>query len=245
MFKNSNQAIKDKEQFIMTAEGWTQLYQELRLDVKEHRVFMRNLIDHQHVYIMLNDPAHQWSHLVNVLNSSHKCYTYHHEVGGAVASASEYFMAALFHDTFAGTRRENHHFDGAEFVGWIYQFLPSCWKKEINITTVYNMCRWHRSSVPAPKEMPLAVHLFAVADKGPMVFKDVIERSIAYQQHHRPNDDAVYLAFTHVKKKFGRDGYAFKDIHPAYLDIFGNDLEVFWLLLEDPTAEEQFRKLTA
>ena len=232
----------EMHKFINLALQWRPLVEELGLAKLENCERFVKLVKDQDQHISKNDPAHRWGHLTDVLRNTSRCYAWEQEQGGVAGRAAEYFMATLFLDTFASAERERHHILGAEYYEeTIHPSLPREWKYMIDDRRVVQMCRWHRSSVPAPKEKATFVHLFAAADKGPMKFQKVIDRSVKYQKHHFPECDAVSLAFEHCREKFGRKGYAFKEMRPEYLAVFGEELEEFWRRLEDPRAEDRYR----
>ena len=230
------------DKFIRTATRWAPLSEELGLTNFKNYEKLVKLVEDQDQRISKNDPAHRWGHLTDVLCNTSRCYAWEQEQGGVAGRAAEYFMATLYHDTFAGVDREHHHLLGEQFYEeTIHSTLPKEWQYLIDGLVVGKMIKWHRSSVPSPDGMSRWVYLFAVADKGPMKFRKVIDRSVAYQKYHFPESDAISLAFSHCREKFGRRGYAFKEMRPEYLAVFGEELEEFWRRLEDPRAEDRYR----
>ena len=230
------------DKFIRTATRWAPLSEELGLTNFKNYEKLVKLVEDQDQRISKNDPAHRWEHLTDVLCNTSRCYAWEQEQGGVAGRAAEYFMATLYHDTFAGVDREHHHLLGEQFYEeTIHSTLPKEWQYLIDGLVVGKMIKWHRSSVLSPDGMSRWVYLFAVADKGPMKFRKVIDRSVAYQKYHFPECDAVSLAFEHCREKFGRKGYAFKNMRTEYMEVFGEELEGFWRRLEDPRAEDRYR----
>lgn len=232
----------EMHKFINLALQWRPLVEELGLAKLENCERFVKLVKDQDQRISKNDPAHRWGHLTDVLCNTSRCYAWEQEQGGVTAKAAEYFMAVLYHDSFAGVNRGMHHVLGAShFKNAVHPHMPKEWQHLIDAPVVFNMIKWHRSSVPAPEEKATFVHLFAAADKGPMKFQKVIDRSVEYQKHHFPECDAVSLAFEHCREKFGRKGYAFKNTRTEYMEVFGEELEDFWRQLEDTEVEKRYR----
>ena len=232
----------EMHKFINLALQWRPLVKELGLAKLENCERFVKLVKDQDQRISKNDPAHRWEHLTDVLKNASRCHAWEQEQGGVAGRAAEYFMATLYHDTFAGVDREHHHLLGEQFYEeTIHSTLPKEWQYLIDGLVVGKMIKWHRSSVLSPDGMSRWVYLFAVADKGPMKFRKVIDRSVAYQKYHFPECDAVSLAFEHCREKFGRKGYAFKNMRTEYMEVFGEELEDFWRRLEDPRAEDRYR----
>ena len=232
----------EMHKFINLALQWRPLVEELGLAKLENCERFVKLVKDQDQRISKNDPAHRWEHLTDVLKNASRCHAWEQEQGGVAGRAAEYFMATLYHDTFAGVDREHHHLLGEQFYEeTIHSTLPKEWQYLIDGLVVGKMIKWHRSSVLSPDGMSRWVYLFAVADKGPMKFRKVIDRSVAYQKYHFPECDAVSLAFEHCREKFGRKGYAFKNMRTEYMEVFGEELEDFWRRLEDPRAEDRYR----
>lgn len=228
--------------FINLVLQWEPLVEELGLAKLENCERFVKLIKDQDQHISKNDPAHRWKHLTDVLCNTARCYAWEQGQGGVAGRAAEYFMATLYHDTFAGVDREHHHLLGEQFYEEsIHSTLPKEWQYSIDGLVVGKMIKWHRSSVLSPEGMSRWTYLFAAADKGPMKFKQVIDRSVAYQKYHFPESDAVSMAFAHCREKFGRRGYAFREMRPEYLAVFGEELKKFWRKLEDPLAEDKYR----
>jgi hypothetical protein len=155
----------------------------------------------------LLDPAHRQSHFDMVFNN-----------GLAISKRlnisirpEEVLAVAYFHDLFTWSR-SNHHFLSETFIrttkcGIV---LSLCDTPE-SIERVALACREHRASWTGSYSGDLSI-VMSAADRGiPKTASELLNRSTLYTKTHNPemDDTAVRnLAITHIKEKYGRNGYA-------------------------------------
>jgi len=168
--------------------------------------------------VMVNDPAHQWPHIVAV-----------GEMGVKIADhlkvdRKPFLLAALCHDIFSTLHRENHH---AVAGNWVREHLGT-FEDKCLVEVVARMCEQHRASYKG-EYTGLLEEAFASADRGPIGFEHdaaMYWRSFKYTDAKNPGRAIVRTCADvakHMIEKFGTNGYAkWPDL---YCKLFGDELE--------------------
>ena len=140
-------------------------------------------------------------------------------------------LAADFHDSTAMTDRPNHHLSGAEL-------FISTTKGTYNILTqrrVAECIREHRASFKG-EYSSLESQILSTADRGdinPNKISDLFRRAYTYsRENNLSHNDAVLSAFSHIKSKYGREGYAFNKHNKVFFIYYKDQLEKFWEALK-------------
>ena len=168
--------------------------------------------------VLINDPAHQWPHVVAV-----------GEMGVRIAKKlnvdpKPFLLAALCHDIFSTLEREHHH----EAAGkWVREHLGT-FESPRYVEVVARMCEEHRASYKG-EYSGLFEEAFASADRGPIGLDcdaAMYWRSFQYTKAKNPAMPIISVCAKvseHMIEKFGSNGYAkWPDL---YRSLFGDELE--------------------
>lgn len=179
------------------------------------------IIDEFSVNWELNDRGHRKDHFIMV----EKCGHWINKQMDLGFDPKLIMFVAWFHDLFAWDRN-NHQEISALWIEntehpLISKYLTG-WERRL----VAAACREHRASYK--KEYSnLFTEMMACADRGfPGDVKAMLNRSIKYQIDKFGVDEekAIVMAKSHLKEKFGSDGYArYPDL---YWKVFKKELEI-------------------
>ena len=173
--------------------------------------------------IQLNDPAHQLEHLDIVYENALVILSKAKDQGTELyVDLPEIFLVAYFHDLFS-RYRNIHHRLASEFIRNTDCPLVStlCLMSKISESRkrVADACAEHRASFEGKYSSDLS-KLMAAADQGypkqqPEDVNQMLARSMRYTRSKMPQDTEANMirniATTHIKDKFGRNGYAIKN----------------------------------
>ena len=213
------------------------------LSTKEDEQYFLKLCKEVDPYITSNDPAHRWEHLIDLMNNTIDIFN-RFEVPPLQLGAEPFtfVLAILYHDIYTGRDRKNHHELAARHVRLVHTRFPSKWYTEICADELSSMVLYHRASTVVPEYEYASAHWFSAIDRGPMDFKNVVMRSVKYQQHHHPDGDHIALAIKHITEKFDREGYAIKNMSPYWKKAYGDTLIKLWEELESPDVVEKVKE---
>jgi len=167
----------------------------------------------------LNDGAHRVSHF----NDVESCGNYINETLRLGFDPKLIMLVAYFHDMFSWSR-DNHHWMSGEWVATTnYPIIQALTPEERAL--VVSGCREHRASNKQPFTNAFA-QLMSSADRGfpnPSL-KHMIQRAIEYRLHKGIDpSEARKGAITHIKEKFGSNGYA---VYPSFYEaVFKAELK--------------------
>jgi hypothetical protein len=189
-----------------------------------------DLINYCYTKVMTeNDVAHRWKHLLDVM--AFGC-----EIAEGLSLEKEPFIyAALIHDLFSESDRENHHEKGAEWAArYLDRFLPdeldSSFDRESFIYLVSGMCRTHRASYTGVYEN-VYEEAFSCADRGKLDVDGIYEtilRGYNFYRHNNPilhESEIVEKLTHHFHEKYGTKGYA--KYPDPYHQLFPEELKAF------------------
>lgn len=142
--------------------------------------------------------------------------------------------AIAYHDSsLTAGPRETHAEDSAAIAG---RELRAYFRRR-QLQDIVNAIAHHRASYEGPRKSRLE-DLVAAADRNvPDVEKD-IRRSYAYGlEHGMTQDEAVQNTLHHMPDKYGRKGYAYRNVPKIYMDTYGDAVrkaqDAFDALTED------------
>lgn len=167
----------------------------------------------------LNDAAHRVEHFRMV-----ELTGYHiNETLRLGFNPKHILLVAYFHDLFSWSRHNHHLMSGEWIMTTDYPLIAQLDPEERSL--VASGCREHRASNQQPFTNQFA-ELMSSADRGfpEKNLKGMLQRAIEYRLHRGDNhEDARKGALTHVKEKFGSQGYA---RYPnLYMQAFKEELQ--------------------
>lgn len=167
--------------------------------------------------ISRNGPSHDWSHVVEVA-----------QAGMEIAKRLKldtlpFLLAALCHDLFSDTDRQEHHMLAG---AWVRENLGAFESKSL-VEVVARMCEQHRASYRG-EYTGIMEEAFASADRGLVgIDRDaqMYERAVKYalERNNCGVVRASEIAAQHIREKFGKGGYAKWPV--LYVELFGDELE--------------------
>lgn len=184
-------------------------------------------------HYVLNDPAHRIPHFEDVF-----------QTGLAINEALKtsydpklILFVGFFHDLFAWSRKNHHDLSGDFILETDHKFILKHLNQEERLL-VSAGCREHRASRVEPFTCEFS-EMMNAADRGtPKSVTQMVMRSIQYKTHRTPGisyQDAVTEAVTHIKEKYGTNGYA---SYPSCYEItFGDSLAKQRAIIDNLTVE--------
>lgn len=177
----------------------------------------------------LNDRAHQEEHFYSVLADGI-------EMNHALKLDCNVDMIAIVawtHDMFAWSR-ENHHILAESWVRSTNDpVIAALTDKERDM--VATACLEHRASSSATYSSVLS-ELMASADRGKPVLAEKLSRAYVFAKdaYNMSDEDAFMKSITHVREKFGRNGY--QALPELYTRYYERELEAMYTEIDQLTA---------
>ena len=181
-------------------------------------------------YIAKADQAHDIDHIMWVVNNALDLMAKLPEKTDEFRK--EIILAAFCHDIGCFVGREEHHTHSADLLARHYTQLP----KEINLALVDSAIRKHRASYKGDRTH-IVEELVAAADRGEPNLNGYLRRSVKYNIGTVKDLDTynkfVDTVYGHMKKKFGRMGYAYMTAPRFWLEMYTEQIGEMTEAFED------------
>ena len=182
---------------------------------------------YERIFYFRNDGAHKMDHMYDTYTTMGAL---NKEMNLNLADKL-LFAAAYLHDAFVGVDRKNHEKLAADYVknaGDIYLAKLTKSDREIVSQAIYD----HRASFTGLLDNAPLTKILRIADKGEPDLDAIVSRSIAYTIGKNGTHDMnkIYAdVMSHVRDKFGKNGYAWKNIGDGYLHYYAKKMESLWM----------------
>lgn len=181
------------------------------------------------------DSSHGWSHVEDVAKNAL-------EINRKMIlnlNEEHLVLAALFHDIYSDTDRENHHTLAAE---WFVEFMIIEQGKynTIDILEMSLAIKEHRASYNGEYSSLLS-EVLAAADRGAPDLNSLIGRSSKYYLEKGPNRDLKTVAedvYKHMLEKYSRTGYM--KYNAIYSLFYGEEIYNMYLAIDDLNIDKVF-----
>ena len=183
------------------------------------------------------DSSHGWSHVENVAKNALEINR------KMILNLNEEYLvlAALFHDIYSDTNRENHHALAAD---WFAKFMIEQHKYDtINILEMSLAIKEHRASYKREYSSLLS-EVLAAADRGAPDLNSLIIRSSKYYLEKEPNRDLKTVAenvHKHMLEKYSRTGYMKYNV--IYSSFYGEEIYNMYVAIDDLDIDKVFNIL--
>lgn len=176
--------------------------------------------------------SHSWQHINDVLDRASA-------IKGDKLNDCEY-AAVLFHDcSLMRGNRETHAVDSANIAKKILRWFFSSGEVEL----ITGAIRCHRASYNGVRTSWLG-DLLSSADRSLPCVETIVKRSYQFAlEHGAVGDFAIQHVVDHVKEKYGRQGYAFRNVPAPYVLFYGDRLKRMWSDIDDLDAAAVKRML--
>ncbi len=189
------------------------------------------------VFYKNNDDAHNLVHIDDVWNNAVNIISKQEDICGV--NMDVMFMCVYCHDLFAGSDRKIHHVLAANYVLNNSDIFLSKFDKGM-LSYIADAVFEHRASSKIDPSNWYS-RVLRTADKGVLVLKNVILRSV---QYNITTLSDVYKIVenvrTHILEKMGRGGYLYNDEY--YTNAYREELEELWCDI-DNMIDDDIRKV--
>jgi len=204
-------------------------------------LFPRDLVELVHANVLLNDKAHDWKHVMGVVEHADKIIsTFEEELG----SYRKLIIAGAFmHDAQCHVDRKLHHELGAK---WVLNEVFPYWDCDLTDPAQWIVAQSileHRASYEGKRINPVS-EAVAAADRGPVNFRNYLKRAIQYRTTNgiSPNNEGMRVmvisdAFGHIQDKYGARGYAFKNLPYFTSKLYEKEIAEMHSMLDTAKAE--------
>lgn len=205
-------------------------------------LFPRALVELVHANVLLNDKAHDWNHVMGVVEHANKIVEVFSEELDEYRSLI--IAGAFMHDAQCHVDRKLHHELGA---AWVMNEAFSFWDCGFSNSEQWMVAQAileHRASWVSKRINPVS-EAVAAADRGPVNFRNYLKRAIQYRTSNgiSPNNEGMRVmvisdAAAHIQEKFGSHGYAFQNVSRYTMQMYGEEITKLHRILEAYNAEE-------
>lgn len=204
-------------------------------------LFPRGLVELVHANVLLNDKAHDWNHVMGVVEHADKIVSSFEEELGSYRKMI--LAGAFMHDGQCHVDRKGHHELGAKWV--LNEVFPywDCDFTDAEQWIVAQSILEHRASWECKRINPVS-EAVAAADRGPVSFRSYLKRAIQYRTSNgiSPNNESMRVmvisdAFGHIQDKFSSRGYAFKNASHFTMRLYKKEIAELHAAIDEVNPE--------